>query len=188
MSGFEFIKTDLSDVILINTFSAGDNRGGFTKIFEKDTYKKAGLDFTLNETFISISSKNVIRGMHFQLNKPQAKIVSVTRGSVYDVIVDLRPDSLTYKKWCGFELSQSNHRALYVPRGFAHGFIALEDETHMLYQCDGVYDKDTDTGIRFDDPDINIKWPVDNLDDCIHSERDLNLMSFKEYELNRMKL
>ena len=173
---------------MISPFFAGDRRGGFTKIFEKDIFRKAGIDFSLNETFLSVSSKNVIRGLHFQLNRPQAKIVTITNGAVYDVIVDLRPDSKTYKQWQGFSLSRENHLVLYIPKGFAHGFLALEDETHMLYQCESAYDPGTDTGIRFDDPDLNVKWPVDDLDKCIHSARDLTLMSFKEYENNPMYL
>ena len=188
MANFFFEQTELEGAILITPFFAGDNRGGFTKIFEKDIYREGGIDFSLNETFLSVSSKNVIRGMHFQLNRPQAKIVNVTKGAVYDIIVDLRPDSKTYKQWRGFTLSQDNHKALFIPRGFAHGFLALEDETHMLYLCDGPYDKETDTGIRFDDPDLNIQWPVEDLDKCIHSARDLQLMSFREYENNRMRL
>lgn len=188
MAEFSFKQTELAGAVLISPFFAGDQRGGFTKIFEKDIYRKGGIDFSLSETFISVSSKNVIRGLHFQLAGPQAKIVTITKGAVYDVIVDLRPDSDTYKKWQGFTLSQENHLALYIPKGFAHGFLALEDETHMLYQCDGAYDKETDTGIRFDDPDIAVRWPVEDLGKCIHSARDLKLMSFKEYERNPMRL
>lgn len=183
MSNFSFIKLGLEGAYLIEYFSVGDNRGGFSKSFEKDIYKEAGIDFTLNETFISVSEKNVIRGLHFQTNKPQAKLVSVPKGKVYDVIVDLRPDSPTFKKWEGYELSDENHRALYVPRGFAHGFASLEDGTLMMYQCDGAYDKETDTGIRFDDPDIGIEWPVD-LKETIHSTRDLGLQSFAEYVIS----
>lgn len=182
MGNFEFQKTQLENAILITSFFSGDNRGGFTKSFEKDIYKNAGIDFALNETFVSVSAKNVIRGMHFQLRNPQAKLVCVPKGAVYDVIVDLRPASSTYRKWQGFELNDENHNVLYVPRGFAHGFLSLKDDTYMLYQCDGAYDKETDTGIRYDDPVLNIVWPIENLDLSIHSERDLKLMSFVEYE------
>lgn len=184
MSNFLFTKLDLEGAYLIEYFSAGDNRGGFSKSYEKNIYKEAGIDFSLNETFISISAKNVIRGLHFQTRNPQAKLVSVPRGKVYDVIVDLRPESPTFKKWEGYELSAQNHRALYVPRGFAHGFASLEEGTLMLYQCDGVYDKDTDTGIRYDDPDIGIEWPVEKGKD-IHSQRDLQLMTLQSYIKNR---
>lgn len=178
--GFEFKKLDLEGAYLISNFYAGDNRGGFTKSFEKDIYKEAGIEFQLNETFASRSMKNVIRGLHFQTHNPQAKLVSVVAGSVWDVIVDLRPDSPTFKKWIAHELSAENHLSFYVPRGFGHGFASLEDGTVMLYQCDGKYDKETDTGIRFDDPDIRIDWPVD-VEEAIHSGRDLQLQSFKEY-------
>lgn len=185
MSGFEFERLNLEGAFCINNFFAGDNRGGFTKCFEKDIYKKGGIDFQLNETFTSVSSKNVIRGLHFQIHNPQAKIVCVVKGKVWDVIVDLRIGSRTYKEWVAVELSAENHKALYVPRGFGHGFLALEDETIMLYQCDGSYDKETDTGIRYDDSDINIAWPIE-LEKSIHSQRDVQLMSLKEYEKNPM--
>ena len=187
MSGFAFQELEFSGVYLIENFHAGDNRGGFTKCFEKNIYAKAGVEFKLNETFVSISGKNVVRGLHFQTHNPQAKLICVFKGKAWDVIVDLRQYSPTYKNWIGIELSSENHRALYVPRGFAHGFVALEDETIMLYQCDGQYDKETDTGIMFNDSEIGIEWPVKECE-AIFSERDMHLMSFEEYEQNRMEL
>lgn len=187
MSGYSFKELELSGAYLIDNFYVGDNRGGFTKCFEKDIYVNAGIEFKLNETFASVSAKNVVRGLHFQTHNPQAKLVCVVKGKVWDVIVDLRPDSPTYKKWVSAELSDENHRALYVPRGFAHGFVSLEDGTVMLYQCDGAYDKDTDTGIIFDDSSIGIAWPVD-VNEMIHSARDTQLMSFEAYEKNPMEL
>lgn len=185
--GFEFKELELKGAYLISNFYAGDNRGGFTKTFEKDIYKEAGIKFQLNETFASRSMKNVIRGLHFQTHNPQAKLVSVVTGAVWDVIVDLRPDSSTYGKWIAHELSAENHLSFYVPRGFAHGFASLEDNTVMLYQCDGKYNSDTDTGIRFDDPEIGIEWPVDE-NVAIHSARDLKLGSFQEYLRRPMEL
>lgn len=179
MAGFEFRELELKGAFLIENFFVGDNRGGFTKNFEKDIFIDAGIEFQLNETFVSVSMKNVIRGLHFQLHDPQAKLVSVIAGSVWDVIVDLRPDSQTFKQWRAHELSAENHLSFFVPRGFAHGFVSLEDGTVVLYQCDGKYDSETDTGIRFDDPQIGINWPID--DKTIHSERDLHLMSLEEY-------
>lgn len=187
MAGFEFMELELKGAYLISSFYAGDNRGGFTKSFEKDFFLKAGISFSLNETFASRSMKNVIRGLHFQTHNPQAKLVSVVAGKVWDVIVDLRPDSLTYKNWVAQELSADNHLSFYIPRGFAHGFASLEDNTVMLYQCDGKYDKDTDTGIKFDDPEIGIKWPIER-SNAIHSERDLSLKSFMEYTNNPMEI
>lgn len=181
MPRFEFEKLELLDAYLISNFHIGDERGSFTKLFEKDIFGAVGIKFSLNESFSSISSKDVVRGMHFQLKKPQAKLVSVLNGKVWDCIVDIRKNSHTYKKWIGVELSDKNHRALYIPKGFAHGFVALEDNTIMLYQCDGVYDKESDTGILIDDKDLNIKWPID-LKQSIRSERDLHLMTLSEYE------
>ncbi len=180
MSGFEFKKTKLEGAYLIRNFHAGDSRGDFTKSFEKDIYAENGIDFSLNETFYSRSAKNVIRGLHFQTRSPQAKLVSVVSGSAWDVVVDLRPDSPTFKQWIAEELSSENHLSFYIPRGFAHGFLSLNDDTVMLYQCDGKYDKETDTGIRFDDPDIAVKWPID-IKDAVVSDRDRSLQSFKEY-------
>jgi len=187
MAGFIFEPLDLKGAYRIENFSVGDNRGGFTKCFEKDIYSAGGIEFSLNETFVSVSAINVIRGLHFQIHNPQAKLVCVPKGKVYDVLVDLRPDSETFGQWRGFELSGENHCALYIPRGFAHGFAALEDNTLMLYQCDGAYDQPTDSGIRFDDPDIGVVWPV-AAEDAIHSQRDLGLMSLKEYLKNPMEL
>ena len=180
MAGFAFKELELKGAYLIRSFYAGDNRGGFTKSFEADIFQEAGIAFTLNETFASRSMKHVIRGLHFQTNRPQAKLVSVVAGSAWDVIVDLRPDSPTFKKWTAQELSAENHLSFYVPRGFAHGFASLEDGTVMLYQCDGKYDPETDTGIRFDDPDIGIVWPIDERF-AIHSQRDLQLGSLQEF-------
>ncbi len=185
--GFEFNELDLKGAYLINNFYDGDNRGGFTKSFEKDIFKESGIEFRLTETFASRSMKNVIRGLHFQTYNPQAKLVSVVAGSVWDVIVDLRPNSPSFKKWVAHELSAENHLSFYVPKGFAHGFASLEDGTVMLYQCDGKYDKETDSGIIFNDPEIGIEWPV-NESEAIHSSRDLELQSFFEYLKNPMKL
>ena len=141
---FRFEELPLKGAYLIEYFSAGDRRGEFSKYFEKGVYMDGGLTFEVYESFFTVSSKNVVRGLHFQKHSPQAKLVSVVSGKTWDVIVDLRPDSPTYKKWCGTELCRENHRAVYIPRGFAHGFASLEDDTVMLYQCEGKYDKETD--------------------------------------------
>lgn len=186
MAGFNFQPLECEGAFLVDNFYVGDNRGGFTKYFEKCVYYGGGIDFQLNETFASVSSKDVVRGLHFQLHYPQAKLVSVLYGRIWDVIVDLRPDSKTYKKWVSAELSADNHRTLYVPRGFAHGFISREDGTVMLYQCDGKYHKETDTGIKYDDSDLDIMWPIDE-SKAIHSQRDLQLQSFAEYIENPME-
>ena len=185
MAGFDFRELDLKGAYLISNFFSGDCRGGFTKTFEKEIYKAAGIEFSVSESFVSCSMKNVIRGLHFQTHNPQAKLVSVVAGRVWDVIVDLRLDSPTYKQWRAQELSAENHMSFYIPPGFAHGFASLEDGTVMLYQCCGKYDRETDTGIIFNDSEIGIKWVV-NEENAIHSERDLRLGKLKEYMLNPM--
>lgn len=184
---FTFHELDLQGAYLIDYFHVGDNRGGFSKTFEKGFFEAAGILFNLNETFYSVSMKNVIRGLHFQTHNPQAKLVSVVSGRVWDVIVDLRPQSETFLKWKACELSADNHLSFYVPRGFAHGFVSLEDGTVMLYQCDGQYDKETDTGIIYNDPDIGIEWPVEE-NVAIHSSRDMQLKTVKEYLLKPIEL
>ena len=190
MASFSFLKLDFAGngigPHVIDCFHVGDQRGGFTKCFEKDVYQTNGIPFQLNETFISVSAKNVIRGMHFQLHEPQAKLVSVLRGRAYDVIVDLRPDSATFRKWYAVELSGENHRALYVPRGFGNGVASLQDGTMVLCQCDGAYDQASDTGIRYDDPELGIKWPIDP-SVAIHSARDMSLMTLAEYMRDPMR-
>lgn len=187
MAGFEFIKLELDGAYLISNFHIQDSRGGFTKCFEREIYSKAGIGFKLSETFASSSGKDVVRGLHFQIRNPQAKLVCIVAGRAWDVIVDLRPKSKTFGRWTGVELSAENHRSLYIPRGFAHGFATLEENTVMLYQCDGAYDKETDSGIRFDDPEIGISWPVSD-EKAIHSKRDLQLMSLRDYMEHPMEL
>ena len=177
---FTIQELDLKGAFMITGFHVGDLRGGFTKSFEKHIFQEAGLTFQLSETFVSSSAKNVIRGLHFQTHTPQAKLVSVVAGRAWDVIVDLRFDSPTFRQWRAQELSADNHLSFYVPRGFAHGFTSLADGTIMLYQCDGAYNKETDTGIRFDDPDIGIAWPIPK-ESSIHSQRDLELQSLREF-------
>ena len=180
MANMIFKELSMNGVYVIESFFASDVRGCFSKIFEKDIFNNAGIDFSLNETFFSINSKNVLRGLHFQLSNPQKKLICVLQGKVWDVVVDLRPNSSTFKKWEGIELSEENHKALYIPSGFAHGFVSLEDNTIMLYQCDGAYNKETDTGILYNSPEIGIEWPVDS-SLFIMSEKDRNLLSFEEY-------
>ncbi len=181
MVGFEFKELELQGAYYIKNFCHRDDRGSFIKCFEKDIYANAGINFNVNETFVSVSAKNVIRGLHFQINNPQNKLVCVVNGKAWDVIVDLRPESRTYKKWIGKVLCEEYHNALYVPRGFAHGFAALEDDTIMIYQCEGAYDKTSDSGIRYNDKEIGIEWPFD-LKEAIISLKDRNLMSFEEYQ------
>ena len=179
---FEVKESYLKGAYFIKANRSYDSRGSFFKVYEKQRFLEAGLDFSLSETFFSVSHKNVLRGMHFQMNNPQIKLVSVLVGRVKDVIVDLRKDSETYGKWDMVELSGDNGVSLFIPRGFAHGFLTLEENSLMLYECDGAYDKESDTGIRFDDPDLAIDWRIDDPGKLVISDRDRNLMTFSEYK------
>jgi len=182
MSGFQFQELDLPGAYLISSFFSEDNRGSFVKSFEKDIYAKNGINFHCNEDFISHSTRNVIRGMHFQTTNPQAKLVGVISGKVFDVIVDLRKNSQTFGEWRGFYLSSENRSSLYIPRGFAHGFISLSDNSIVSYKCDGIYDKPSDTGIKFNDSDLGIEWPLQDTTQAIVSIRDRQLISFMEFK------
>lgn len=180
MANFNITPIDIGGYLIDMAFS-DDNRGSFTKLFEQEAFKQGGIDFSCSESFVSCSDKNVVRGMHFQTFRPQAKLVSVISGKIYDVIIDLRKGSDTYGQWRGFYLSSENHRSLYVPRGFAHGFLSLCDNSAVLYQCDGAYDKESDTGILFCDEDIGIKWPVE-LSQMTVGQRDRGQMTFREFD------
>lgn len=182
MTNFKIENLELKDSKIITPYYIVDSRGSFKKIFENDIYLLDGIKFSLNETFISVSEKNVIRGLHFQYNLPQKKLVTVLKGACVDVIVDLRKHSPTYLKHRIIYLNDNNNSIVYVPQGFAHGFLSLTNDMHMLYMCDGKYDKESDTGIIYNDKTLNIKWPINSLENYIHSERDLKLMNFFEFE------
>lgn len=180
MAKFNITPIDIGGYIIDTAFS-DDNRGSFAKLFEQEAFKQCGIDFNVSESFVSHSDKYVVRGMHFQTFHPQAKLVSVIYGKIYDVIVDLRKESSTYGQWRGFYLSSENHKSLLAPKGFAHGFLSLYGSSAVMYQCDGAYDSDSDTGILFCDDDIGVKWPVD-VSDMIVGQRDRSLMSFGEFD------
>ena len=180
MGKFEIKPIDIGGYIFNNIFS-DDNRGSFSKLYEVDEFYANGLSLSIDESFVSCSDKDVIRGMHFQLRNPQIKIVSVLFGKIYDVIIDLRKNSCTYGQWRGFYLSDENHRSIIVPRGFAHGFLSLSNKSIVLYQCDGRYDKESDTGIIYNDKDIKVNWPI-NLDKVVISPRDKDLLTFEMFQ------
>lgn len=180
MTNFYIEKTIFDTAFVINPCCAKDLRGSFLKIYEKDFYEASQLQFELSETFYTLSDKNVMRGLHFQYDNPQTKLIHVLYGAVIDVIVDIRVDSPTFAKWQLFELNDENKKVIYVPKGFAHGFFTLSNKAIMLYQCDGKYNKETDSGIIINDPDIGIQWPV-SVEAAVKSDRDKKLMSLKEY-------
>lgn len=163
---------------LISPFKSNDNRGKFVKLYEKEIYGELGLNKDINEVFVSTSKKGVIRGLHFQVYKPQVKYVSVLSGTVLDYAVDLRFGSTTFGKWERVVMSAEKAEILCIPEGFAHGFEVVSDNAIVSYICSGSYIKAYDTGIRYDDPKIGIEWKTTQ---PIISERDLSLMSLDEY-------
>lgn len=176
-------KTTLQDAMLIETDVYGDNRGFFTESYTKDKFEQAGIkqDFIQDNHSLSVEA-GVLRGLHFQLPpKAQTKLIRATTGVIYDVIVDIRKGSPTYKKWEGFILSEYNHRQLLVPKGFAHGFLTLTPNCNVQYKVDEGYSKEHDSGIIFNDETFNIKWPISS-DKLILSEKDKELISFDQLD------
>jgi len=147
-------------------------------------FKEAGLDMIFVQDNQSKSRKGVLRGLHFQHNFPQGKLVRVTKGEVFDVAVDLRKKSKTYGKWYGVILSEENKKQLYIPEGFAHGFLVLSDEAEFVYKCTDYYHPEDEGGIRWDDPDIGIEWPLQQIEEVLLSEKDKKWSTLKETETN----
>ena len=158
---FTFTTLSVPGVILIEPQTFPDDRGYFLESFKASDFKKAGLPTLFAQDNFSFSKKGVIRGLHYQkFPQAQAKLVSVFKGCVLDVAVDIRQESETFLKWAAVELDDRNHAMLFIPPGFAHGFLALSDDVHLLYKCNNEYDPQADRGIRWDDPDIAIPWPI----------------------------
>lgn len=164
-------QTDIDGVLLVKPKVWGDERGYFLETWQRSRYKDIGIDFDFVQDNHSYSRRDILRGLHFQRNHPQGKLVYVTLGSVFDVAVDIRPDSPTFGKWYGAVLSAENHHQLWVPPGLAHGFVVLSDEAYFNYKCTDYYYPDDESSIRWNDPDINIKWPVV---DPVLSDKDKN--------------
>lgn len=181
MSNFVFHPTPMAGLSLIEPFIAPDNRGYLSKPFEKTIFAVHGIDLSPWEELRSCSKKGVLRGLHFQRRHSQDKLVQVLRGAVYDVAVDLRKDSPTFGKWEGFFLTAENHQMLYIPKGFAHGFLVLEENTLLSYLCGDRYDPESDGGIRWDAPDIGVNWPLERVERLILSEKDAALPSLQEF-------
>lgn len=181
MKELTFSKTTLSGLMVGMPFLAEDKRGFFAKTFEKRKFFDRKINLSPVEEFHTFSHKGVLRGLHFQREHSQDKLVQVLVGAAYDVAVDLREGSPTFGKWEGFELTAENHRLLYIPRGFAHGFLALEEGTLFSYLCGERYDPDSDGGVHWDDPDIAVNWPIDRVGRIILSEKDAALPSLKEF-------
>ena len=181
MSAFKFQRTSISNLLQITPFLALDARGYLSKPFEKSIFAEHGIDLSPWEELRSRSHKGVLRGLHFQRRHSQDKLVQVLHGVVYDVAVDLREGSATFGKWEGFYLTAENRQMLYIPKGFAHGFLALEEDTLFSSLCGDRYDPESDGGIRWNDPQLAVNWPLERVERLIISDKDDALPTLAEY-------
>ena len=183
MGNFKFIETKIKDLYIIEPKVFGDNRGYFMETYSKKDFDEAGLTMTFVQDNESKSSKGVLRGMHFQTKHTQGKLVRVTKGSVYDVAVDLRKGSPTYGQWEGVLLTDENKKQFYVPEGFAHGFLVLSDEAVFNYKCTDFYAPEYDGGLLWNDPDVGIEWPLEGIEEVLLSEKDKKQKRLKGLDL-----
>lgn len=171
MAAIIVTKTQIEGLVIVQPSVFGDERGYFMETYNKEEFEKQGLDMTFIQDNESKSKKGVLRGLHFQRKCSQGKLVRCTQGAVWDVGVDLRKGSPTYGEWAGVELSAENKTMFYIPEGFAHGFVVLSDEATFNYKCTNLYAPEYDGGIRWNDPDIGVEWPVEGLE-LLLSEKD----------------
>lgn len=186
MNNFEIIKTPIKDLVIIQPKVFGDERGFFQETYNKKSFEEHGLTMEFVQDNHSKSKKGVLRGLHFQTKNVQGKLVRVVKGSVYDVAVDLRKDSETFGQWFGVVLSEENKTMFYVPEGFAHGFLTLEDDTEFLYKCTDLYSPEYDSGILWNDKTINIDWRFEEfgirLEELTISDKD---QKQQEFDVNK---
>ncbi len=167
-------------VVLPDVF--GDDRGFFLETYRAERYRRAGIDTAFVQDNLSRSCQGTLRGLHYQRSPGQAKLVQVVSGRIWDVVVDIRPDSPTFSRWCSFELDDVTRRQLFVPVGFAHGFCVLSEYADVLYKCSSPYAASEERTIQWDDPELAITWPVDA---PILSERDQRGRAFSEFSADR---
>lgn len=186
MRKFKKIETEIEGLYIIELTVFGDERGFFVESYNKNDFIELGISDEFVQDNHSKSKKGVLRGLHFQTKFSQGKLVRVIKGSVYDVAVDLRKDSKTFGKHFGLELSAENKRMFFIPKDFAHGFLTLEDDTEFTYKCTDFYHPEYDSGIMWNDKDINIDWNFEKYNlkekDIVLSEKDKKHQSLKEYE------
>lgn len=171
----KIVETALPGVRIIEPRVFGDARGFFMETWNVEAFCKAGLDVSFVQDNHSRSQKGVLRGLHFQNPGPQGKLVRVTKGAVFDVAVDLRWSSPYFGKWVGVELSETNQRMLWVPEGFAHGFLTLEDDTDFLYKCTAPYAPQSEHSLAWNDPSVGIEWPLDDIEPIISAKDNAGL-------------
>jgi len=172
---------DIEGLKVIEPTVFGDSRGYFMETYNYNDFREAGIDVTFVQDNQSSSRYGVLRGLHFQINYPQDKLVRVVAGEVYDVAVDLRPGSATYGKWFGVLLSAENKKQFFIPKGFAHGFLVLSDVAEFTYKCSDFYHPNDEGGIMYNDPDIAVEWPVGEEMELVLSDKDTKWGTFAEY-------
>ena len=172
MGKFNFIKTDIEGVMIIEPTAFGDDRGYFMETYQYNDFAAAGIDVKFVQDNQSMSKKGVLRGLHFQKQFPQSKLVRVIRGEVYDVAVDLREGSPTYGKYVGVLLSAENKRQFFIPKNFAHGFLVVSDEAEFVYKVDDFYHPNDEGGLLWNDPTVGVEWPIEEGMEIILSEKD----------------
>ena len=174
MGKIKVTKCDIEGLCVIEPTVFKDERGYFMETYNENDFKEAGLDMKFVQDNQSMSVRGVLRGLHFQKQYPQGKLVRVVRGKVFDVAVDLREGSPTYKKWYGVELSDENKKQFYIPEGFAHGFLVLSDEAEFVYKCTDFYHPGDEGGMMWNDPEVGIEWPLEDGVELVISEKDMN--------------
>ena len=181
MRQFAFIPTEIAGLTLIQPFVAWDQRGYLVKDYAAEAFRGQQLAHPLEEVFYTGSQAGVVRAIHFQREKQQAKLVRCVSGKIYDVVVDLRKGSPTFGRWLGFDLEGDNFHSLYIPGGCGHGYLVLEASV-VSYKCDEKFYGEYDDGIRWDDPDVGVAWPVHLVHNIIVSDKDKNLQTFRAFQ------
>jgi dTDP-4-dehydrorhamnose 3,5-epimerase len=184
---FKFIETGIEGLYVIEPKVFEDERGYFMETYNYNSFKAVGLNMVFVQDNQSKSKKGVLRGLHFQKKHPQGKLVRVISGEVFDVAVDLRKNSPTYKKWYGIILSAENKKQLYIPEGFAHGFLVLSDEAEFTYKCTDFYYPEDECGIIWDDKEIGIEWPIQSTEKIMLSDKDARWMDLKNTNIGFWK-
>lgn len=180
MGKIKVTPCDIEGLYVIEPTVFRDERGYFVETYNQNDMKEAGLDMVFVQDNQSMSTRGVLRGLHFQKQYPQGKLVRVVRGTVFDVAVDLRADSKTYGKWFGVELTAENMKQFYIPEGFAHGFLVLSDEAEFCYKCTDFYHPGDEGGLLWSDPQIGVDWPLEEGAELIISEKDQKWKGLKD--------
>jgi dTDP-4-dehydrorhamnose 3,5-epimerase len=185
MTKFKIVRTPIPDLYIIEPTVFGDQRGFFMETYNRKEFHELGIAIDFVQDNHSRSKKGTLRGLHFQKQYAQSKLVRVVNGAVFDVVVDIRPDSSTFGEWFGCVLSEENKKLLFVPEGFAHGFLVLTESADFLYKCSEFYHPEFEAGIIWNDEDIAIDWPLKEygVDELILSEKDRKLPKLKELTL-----